>query len=49
MIGLATNCANPAGIVNVTGETPAAFDLATARGDGLYTGTYTPTGGGPVT
>ncbi|MDX6437501.1 MAG: hypothetical protein QOF45_84, partial [Gaiellaceae bacterium] len=45
---LATNCADPAG-VNVTANV-AGFPVAlTARGDGLYTGTYTPAAGGAVT
>ena len=45
---LATNCANPAG-VNVTASAGGVPIALTARGDGLYTGTYTPTAGGPVT
>ena len=45
---LATNCANPAG-VNVTANAGGVPISLTARGDGLYTGTYTPTAGGPVT
>ena len=45
---LATNCGRPTGVsVTVTaGGVPIPL---TARGDGLYTGTYTPTTGGPVT
>jgi subtilisin family serine protease len=45
---LAANCAVPAGtIVTVSaGGVPVPL---TARGDGLYTGTYTPSSGGPVT
>ena len=45
---LATNCATPAG-VNVTANAGGVPISLTARGDGLYTGTYTPTAGGPVT
>jgi subtilisin family serine protease len=45
---LATNCASPAG-VSVTANAGGVPILLTARGDGLYTGTYTPTAGGPVT
>ena len=45
---LATNCANPVG-VNVTANAGGVPIVLAARGDGLYTGTYTPTAGGPVT
>ena len=45
---IAANCANPAGVtVSATANgTPVSL---TARGDGLYTGTFTPTAGGAVT
>jgi large repetitive protein len=45
---LAANCANPTGVtVTATGNgSPVALS---ARGDGVYTGTFTPTGGGAVT
>jgi subtilisin family serine protease len=45
---LAANCANPTGVtVTATGNgSPVPLS---ARGDGVYTGTFTPTGGGAVT
>ena len=45
---LAANCATPSGVtVTATGNgTPVALS---ARGDGVYTGTFMPTGGGAVT
>ena len=45
---LAANCANPSGVtVTATGNGNAV--PLSARGDGVYTGTFTPTGGGAVT
>ena len=45
---LASNCASPAG-VSVTANAGGVPIPLTARGDGLYTGTFTATAGGPVT
>ncbi|MDP9491856.1 MAG: S8 family serine peptidase, partial [Actinomycetota bacterium] len=45
---IATNCAASAGVVASATANGAPIAL-TARGDGLYTGTYVPSGPGPVT
>jgi subtilase family protein/fervidolysin-like protein len=45
---MAANCANPGG-VTVSATANGAPVSLTARGDGLYTGTFTPTTGGAVT
>jgi large repetitive protein len=45
---MAANCANPNG-VTVSATANGAPVALTARGDGLYTGTFTPTAGGAVT
>ena len=45
---MAANCADPNG-VSVSATANGAPVSLTARGDGLYTGTFTPTAGGAVT
>jgi subtilisin family serine protease len=45
---IAANCANPNG-VTVSATANGAPVSLTARGDGVYTGTFTPTAGGAVT
>jgi hypothetical protein len=45
---LAANCADPSG-VTVTASANGAPVALTARGDGVYTGSFTPTAGGAVT
>jgi subtilisin family serine protease len=45
---IATNCADPSGVELSGSANGTPFSL-TARGDGLYTGTYTPTASGALT
>jgi hypothetical protein len=45
---LAANCANPNGVTVTATGNGAPVTLA-ARGDGVYSGSFTPTGGGAVT
>jgi len=45
---LAANCANPNGVTVTATGNGAPVTLAT-RGDGVYSGSFTPTGGGAVT
>jgi large repetitive protein len=45
---LAANCANPNGVTVAATGNGAPVTLA-ARGDGVYSGSFTPTGGGAVT
>jgi large repetitive protein len=45
---LAANCANPSGVTVTASGNGNPIPLS-ARGDGVYTGTFTPTGGGAVT
>ncbi|MGH2729064.1 MAG: S8 family serine peptidase [Actinomycetota bacterium] len=45
---LGTNCGSPAG-VTVSADANGTGISLTARGDGLYTGTYTPSAAGPLT
>src|SRR5262249_24278965 len=45
---LAANCANPTGVTVTATGNGSPIPLS-ARGDGVYTGTFTPTGGGAVT
>jgi subtilisin family serine protease len=45
---MAANCASPAGVTVSATANGTPVSLA-ARGDGLYTGTFTPTAGGAVT
>jgi subtilisin family serine protease len=45
---IASNCADPAGVQLSGSANGASFSL-TPRGDGLYTGTYTPTASGSLT
>jgi hypothetical protein len=45
---LASNCADPSGMTVTATENGNPLTLS-ARGDGVYTGTFTPTAGGPLT
>jgi hypothetical protein len=45
---IATNCASPSGVTVSANMNGTAVAL-TPRGDGLYTGTFTPTAGGAIT